>query len=147
MKSLKVKVSEFVVDLIHQIYIDNEVLSPKFRHYYFTLDGFVDAPEVFMVATEQGVSFGSGSFIWETRTIPVPIKHVTHKLEWALLNELDSEERKDLIVEEMLKAIASKKREYWTCQLCDKKIHRTEFYDKKTCIPCAENKLRKYKIY
>lgn len=147
MKSLKTKVTEFIVDLIYQVYIDNEVLSPKIRYYYFKIESFCDNPEVFLVATNDGVSFGSGGFIWEELTVPVPIKNVTHTITWSVLNELDSEERKDRLVEEMLKAISTKKREYWTCQLCEKKMHRSIFYDKKTCIKCAEEKLRKYKIY
>lgn len=144
---MKARITDFIMPLIYEQFIDNEVLSPKMQYFYFKIEGFCDAPEVFIVAADGGIQLGSASFIWDGPSVPIPLKNVTHSLSWALLNELDSEERKDLLVEEIQRAVTSKKREYWTCQYCEKKMHRGEFYDKKTCLKCAEDVLRKYKIY
>lgn len=147
MKSVKARLTQFIEQLIKDKQIDSEILSDKIRYVYFKIEGFCDEPEVFIVATDDGLEFGYDAFIVDEPTVPLPIKKVTHTLSWEVVSAFHFDNRKKVIVDEMMKTVAVKKRQYRTCQYCQQKLHRNEFYDKHTCIQCAENIFRKFIMY
>ena len=147
MKSIKVRLTKFIEQLVKEKHIDSETLSTKMYYYYFKLEGFCDEPELFIVATDDGLQFGYDAFIWDGPNVPIPMKNVTHTLSWETVSHLHFEERKNIIIDKMMKAVAMKKRQYRTCQYCQEKLYREVFYDKHTCIKCAETILRKFIIY
>ncbi|MED4206174.1 hypothetical protein [Neobacillus mesonae] len=147
MKSIKEKVTDWVLDRIHDTRLDSEKLSLKNHFFYFKIEGFCDEPEIFLVATTFGLEWGYNTFIWDGPSIPLPTKKLTRKLPWGTLKSMNREQKKEKIINEMVKAVTSKKREYRRCQYCNKKMHLNGFYDNKTCSACAEKHLGIYIVY
>lgn len=144
---MKVKITQWVTKKMQDDHIDSEEMSLKNVFHYFKLDGFCDEPEIFLVATSYGIEWGYNTFIWESPSIPLPTKKFTRKLPWKDLQSMTEDEKKEKIIDETAKAVASKKREYRKCRYCNRKMHANEFYDKNTCLACAEKHLGIYIVY
>ncbi|WP_042354105.1 hypothetical protein [Bacillus rubiinfantis] len=142
MASMKKRIQQWVRERIEDCQIDSEAMSEKRQFHYFKLKGFCDEPEIFLVATGQGVEWGYNSFIWDGPGIPLPTKKIIQQLAWEDISLLTAEEKRAKIIAEMTKAVAAKKKEYRKCQYCHKKMHETLFYDQKTCSSCAQRHLK-----
>lgn len=137
MQSIKSRVTDWVTQQIRESYIDSEIKSLKDRYLIFRIIEFCDEPEIFLSASSWGLEWGYDTFIWKGPHTPIPTKRITRKLSWETLKSMNDEQKKEKIIAEMLKAVASKKREYLRCKYCKNKMHSNEFYDNNTCKVCA----------
>ncbi|RLQ92392.1 hypothetical protein [Falsibacillus albus] len=143
-KSMKRRASLWVYDQISGSYIDSEKDSLKRHYLHFKLEGFCDEPEIYLVANEEGLEWGYTVFKWDNMGVPLPMKKALHFLAWKDLNVLSAEEKIDKIIEEMMKAVNAKKREYRKCKKCENKLHDSQFYNKTHCRKCAKKHLGVY---
>jgi hypothetical protein len=69
-----------------------------------------------------------------TRQLLLAIKHV---LLWETLEDLTQEGKEAKIIDTLFKTIDSRKRQYKTCQFCNKKGLPEQWFNNTTCYGCA----------
>jgi hypothetical protein len=102
----------------------------------FPLIGFADEPSIYVQPTMDGIQFGYHSIYWEGHQ-PIPTLKKKHLLSWESLAPLSYKQQEELVIDLLLKTIASRKRQYQTCQFCGEKVSSEHLFNKKTCHGCA----------
>lgn len=147
MKPIKIRVKEWILELINKNCIDSEEKSLKEVCHYFKIEGFCDEPEIFLAANTKGLEWGYDSVNWVDPATPIPTKETSYKISWEALNSMSAEGKMEKMIDTTIKYVNSKKREYRRCEYCNRKMHSKEFYDKTTCFECAKKHLGIYIVY
>jgi hypothetical protein len=103
----------------------------------FTITGFYDEPIVFIRATDDGLVFGYKSIRWDGPATPTTTWITKYTLSWETLQLLNSEQKKEKILNMLLKTINSRKRQYRKCRFCGDKFPPEHRFDQHTCHGCA----------
>ncbi|MEK4229735.1 hypothetical protein [Solibacillus sp. FSL H8-0538] len=138
MKSLKAKVNDWIVS-IYEDYLTNNHENIMIRNpIYFKLDGFADEPEVYILATDEGLEFGYEATFWDGY-MPAPLPGIfkKHSSSWQELQSLSTAEQQEIILKRVMKTINSRKRQYRKCLFCGEHVAAEHRFNNDTCHGCA----------
>lgn len=138
MKSLKTKALEWINSLYDKSSIIDKEKVNMDSSVYFKVEGFADEPEVYLIATKEGIEFGYEATQWDGyMPSPIPGMYKKHSLTWEKLQSSDKLEQQELILDLLMKTINSRKRQYRKCQFCGEKVAVEHRFDMNTCHGCA----------
>ncbi|MCP3741990.1 hypothetical protein [Rossellomorea sp. BNER] len=126
------QVQEWITDLLEGFYPKDEE-----RDFNLKLEWKHGQLESYIRITKDKVAFGYGAIQWHGPHSPVSTKIEKYSLDWKEL-ELEND-KSEVLLDYMMKTINCRKRQYRSCQFCQKKFPPEHRFDSKTCHVCASN--------
>jgi len=132
---LKAKTKEWIIEhlrIYQEEYSKGDVGAITFL---YKLEGFADEPDIYMLIRKKEIEIGYVGIRWDGQ-YPESVKVKKYLKKYNGINLLD-DTLIDNILEFLTKTIASRKRQYRTCQFCNEKVAPEHLYDKQTCHVCS----------